>query len=263
MLDFHGLSEGAEVHRMMTSFSPKAQEDGFIVAFPNGTGSPVRWQVAADRTANPDLVYTGAVLDQLEADLCVDTSRVYATGLSNGAMISSAIGCTMADRFAAIAPVAGVLDPTGCPKGRALPVLTFHGTDDPILLFNGGVGARLNNTLGKTSGNDTGTTIPEAPLAKADLDGAGYPASAAAWAKRNGCTGDPTDTKITDTVIQRTWDCPGDAPVVFDIIEGGGHSWPGSEFSANIAKIVGPTDMSIDATDLIWSFFTRFTVPAR
>ena len=265
VVDYHGLSEGAELHAMFSGFGAYAAEHGFVLVAPNGTGTPVGWRVSPDRKANPDLVFTDRMLDQLEKDLCVDTSRVYATGLSNGAFVSSTLACSSADRFAAVAPVAGLVDVDGCRPSRPVPILAFHGTADPLVLFNGGFGSRLGSVLsGQTGGADpasTGSTTTEAPLAAADLDGEGFPANAAAWAKRNGCTGEPSDTDLTPTVIERTWDCPADAPVIFDIVQGGGHSWPGSEFSQKAENIVGPTDMSIDATDLIWTFFERFQLP--
>ena len=197
-------------------------------------------------------------LPACEAEQCIDTSRVYATGLSNGAFMSSVLACTMADRFVAVAPVAGLIHPKTCAPARPIPVLAFHGTADPILLFNGGVGGRLNEVLGKGGDvtEDT-STVPEP-----DLNGPGYPAAAQEWATANGCTGDPTDEDLTKTVLERTWTCPADAPVEFMIVDGGGHSWPGSEFSQKVEKIVGPTDMSIDADELTWDFFQRFSMPA-
>jgi polyhydroxybutyrate depolymerase len=260
VLDFHGLAEGADVHALMTRLPEYGQEEGFLVVSPQGTGTPVRWAVAPDIQANADLQYTKALLDQLEAEQCIDLSRVYATGLSNGAFMSSIVGCTMADRIAAIAPVAGLIRPPRCKPSRPVPVLAFHGTEDPILLFNGGVGDRLGNVLpggdGKVEPSDDEATVPEA-----DLDGAGYPQTAQEWATANGCTGEPKDEDLTDTVIERTWDCPPDGVVDFLIVEGGGHSWPGSKFSANLEKIVGPTDLTIDADELIWHFFQRFQLP--
>jgi polyhydroxybutyrate depolymerase len=254
VLDFHGLSEGAETHARTSGIGPYAEAHDFVAVLPNGTGSPVRWAVALDRTGNADLVFVDKLLDQLETDLCLDTSRVYATGLSNGALLSSAIACTMADRFAAVAPVAGIAAPEPCSPSRPVPVIAFHGTADPILLFNGGVGTRLSNAL-------SGKPQAEAPLPEADLDGAGYPANAASWAARNGCKGEHVDTKRTPSMIERAWDCPADAVVLFDIAVGGGHSWPGSEFMNSIPAIVGPTDMSVDGTDVIWKFFQRFALP--
>ena len=94
VVDYHGLSEGAELHSMFSGFGAYAAKHGFILVAPNGTGSPVAWKVSPDRKGNPDLVFTDQMLDQLEKDLCVDTSRVYATGLSNGAFMSSALACS-------------------------------------------------------------------------------------------------------------------------------------------------------------------------
>jgi polyhydroxybutyrate depolymerase len=250
VVDFHGLSEGAEVHAMQTQLGPYGEEEGFAVAFPHGTDDPVRWNTTPDREGNPDLVYVEAVLDDLGAEFCIDTSRIYATGLSNGAMMSSAVACALADRFAAVAPVAGITDYDGCDPTRPVPINAFHGTVDPILLFNGGV------DLSVLEGGES-AEIPEA-----DIDGEGYPATAAVWAARNGCEEGPTDDERSDTLLRRTWDCPADAPVVFDIIDGHGHGWPGSEFSVSIEDFVGPTDLTVDANEEMWRFFQRFALPA-
>lgn len=259
VVDFHGLMEGADVHAQMSGLGPFGATHGFAVVTPNGTGNPLHWDVGVDVDANADLAFVHDLLGQLEAELCVDTSRVYATGLSNGAMMTSTVACTMADRFAAVAPVSGLLHPEPCPAARPVPLLAFHGTDDPILLFNGGGG----NVLGRlvSEGMDR-IDVRDETLPPADLHGPGYPANAQAWATANGCTGDPVDAQLTPTVIQRTWDCPADAPVVFDIIEGGGHTWPGSSFSANLARVMGATDLSIDANEQMWAFFQRFALPA-
>lgn len=254
VLDFHGLLEGAQVHAMNSELDAFAADHGFVVAFPNGLGDPIHWEVQPDRTGNADLVYVDAVLDQLEAQHCIDTSRVYATGLSNGAFMSSTLGCTMADRFAAIAPVAGLTFPEGCDPGRPMPVLTFHGTADPILGFNGGV------DLSSVEGGD-GPAEPKPP-ADASYEAEGYPANARDWAEVDGCDPEPTDTDLTETVVHRVWTCPAGAAVEFVLVEGGGHTWPGSEFSNNLADIMGPTDMDTDANALIWSFFQRFQLPA-
>ena len=89
----------------------------------------------------------------MEAHQCVDESRIYATGLSDGALFTSLLACTMANRFAAFAPVAGVVVNKPCDPGRRVPIIAFHGTADPILYFNGGVGtAMLNNALSGEQG---------------------------------------------------------------------------------------------------------------
>lgn len=258
VLDFHGLSEGADIHAQMTQLGTLGANEGFITAFPHGTGEPVGWNVAADPESNDDLAFVSALLDRLEEQRCIDTSRVYATGLSNGAMMSSTVACTMADRVAAIAPIAGVTMPDPCEPSRPVPVMTVHGTADPILLFNGGVDVGFLDDA-----PDDGDDAEEAPptTVEVDLDGEGYPATVRQWAELGGCEDEATDEPVGDQTILRTYDCPEDMAVEFYIVEGGGHSWPSSEFSRQIEDIVGPTTFDIDASQEAWDFFTRFHLP--
>jgi polyhydroxybutyrate depolymerase len=258
VLDFHGLAEGADIHAEMTQLGPLGVDEGFVTVFPHGTGQPVRWDVGSDPATNDDLAYVDALLDHVGGERCIDTSRVYATGLSNGAMMASAVGCAMADRVAAIAPIAGILLPEPCDPARPVPVLTFHGTADPILLFNGGIDAgALDSALSGGGGDGTTTTAPT------DLDGSGYPETVRGWAALAGCDPDSAeDERVGDEVIRRTFDCPADAPVEFLIVEGGGHSWPSSEFSRSIEGVVGHTTFEVDASAELWEFVRRFQLPA-
>ena len=187
---------------------------------------------------NLDIDFVSAMYDEITSDLCIDLSRVYASGLSYGAFFTSLVACKMSDRFAAVAPVAGILAHTPCTPSRPVPVITFHGTADPILPFN----------------------LEDGPV---DLNGPGFPANVASWAERNGCDPDATDTEVTDEVIHRVYDCPTDADVEFYIVLGGGHAWPGSAFSQAIESVVGYTTMDISATELAWSFFQRFQLPCE
>ena len=53
-------------------------------------------------TCNDDFVFVGLLLDWMEENFCVDPSRVYATGFSNGATFVYALGQALAHRIAAI-----------------------------------------------------------------------------------------------------------------------------------------------------------------
>lgn len=252
VFDFHGLMEGAEIHAGMSQYSALAEEEGFVAVFPNGTGEPVRWNANPNADPNIDIEFFDAMVEQLGNELCIDTSRVYSTGLSNGAMFTSALICSRGEVLAAAAPVAGIDFFDGCEPSRAVPVVAFHGTEDPILLFNGGV------DLGMIPGMDDGegSTNTSRPV---DLNGEGYPAEVAAFAESNGCAPEPTDTEVTAEVIHRVYDCPDGADVEFFIVVGGGHSWPGSEFSESIGDVVGYTTFDIDATREAWEFMSRFS----
>jgi polyhydroxybutyrate depolymerase len=254
VLSFHGLMEGADVHTNMTRYSALAEEEGFVAVFPHGTGDPVRWNTDLDAD-NGDLAYFDAVLEQIASEHCIDESRVYATGLSNGAMFTSLLVCLRADVLAAVAPVTGITHHDGCEPSRPVPIVSFHGTEDQILLFNGGVNRSAIPGFGGPADAPTTTAAP------IDLDGEGYPASAAAFAAHNGCDPDPEDTELTEEVLHRVYRCPSGADVEFYIVIGGGHSWPSSEFSQAIVDIVGMTTFDIDATRDAWEFMSGFTNP--
>ncbi len=130
-------------------------------------------------------------------------------------------------------------------------ILAFHGTADPILHFNGGVGtAVLNNAL-------SGKTTPAPSLPPTDLNGKGYPANVKAWAAKDDCNRQPSDRHVAAHVVLRTYRCPVGAAVEFYIVLGGGHAWPGSKLSASLASITGPSTFEINATDIIWDFFRQ------
>jgi polyhydroxybutyrate depolymerase len=236
VIDLHGLSQGAELEAVTTGFSAEANANGFMVVFPEGTGNPTGWDIDPGTSTHPnrDIDFMNAILDKLEATMCVDKARIYSTGLSDGALFTSLLACADASRFAAFAPVAGVVMPTPCNPGRPVPIVAFHGTADPILPFNGGT---------------PGTTPP--PV---NLSGPGYPANVQAWAVKDGCDPVPTDTQDTTHVVLRSYRCPTGVAVDFYIVEGGGHAWPGSTISA----MNGPSTFEINATQIIWKFFRRY-----
>lgn len=262
LLDFHGLAEGAEVHTRMSGFDEIAARERFVVAYPNGTGTPVHWAVETED--NPDLDFTDQLIDALGSELCLDMSRVYSTGLSNGAIFSSLLGCVRAERIAAIAPVAGVQYPDGCQTDRPVPVLAVHGTADPILQFNGGVGGFLagEDPPEESSGGGPDGSASSSSIAGVDIDGPGYPEAVRKWAAHNGCRPKPADTEPVPDVTLRTYDCPPGGEVEFYVVHGGGHSWPGSAFSETIEMVVGPTNMALPASQLIWDFLSAQRLPA-
>ena len=135
---------------MMAWFSglnQKADQEGFLAVYPNGTGrfSSLTWNGgnccgSAMQQRVDDVAFIDAVLDDLANVVNVDTKRVYATGISNGAIMAYRLASELSERIAAIAPVAGPMGTATCSPRRAVSVLHFHGTDDQFAPFNGGRG---------------------------------------------------------------------------------------------------------------------------
>lgn len=259
VVDLHGYSEGATVHRLMSGLSKLGETEGFITVTPQGQGPVPRWDTAL--ATSPDIAFIEAMLDQIGAERCIDRNRVFVTGLSNGGFMTSALACVAADRFAAAAPVAGIQAPKGCKPARAVPVVAFHGTADGFVSYTGGIGeAALNLPAADGSGkrlSDDGGIPAEA------RSGPSVPRTTKAWAKRNGCTTTAKTRKVSSDVTRIAYSgCRGGADAQLYRIAEGGHTWPGSEFSAGVSAIVGRTTMTIDANEIMWRFFERHPLAA-
>lgn len=256
VLDLHGYAEGAIVHQMMSDLGVFGEKNGFITITPQGQGAIARWDTDL---ASDDVAFIGDLLDEVERTLCVDESRVFATGLSNGAFMTSALSCKYADRIAAAAPVAGIRDIDGCKPSRPVPVIAFHGTEDTFVAYDGGVGSSVANL---PAPDGSGKTIGEQGLNAAQPKGPSVPEISASWAKRNGCQTQQTEKTVTADVDLITFSCPQGAEVELYRVNGGGHSWPGSAFSQQVVSVVGPTTMSISADELMWKFFQEHPLPS-
>lgn len=251
VFDFHGYSEGADVHLQMSGLSKLGAEQGFVTITPQGTGPVARWE---NTIGSKDQTFFGEMLDQVEADLCVDTNRVYVTGLSNGAFMTSAIACQFSDRVAAVAPVAGVRDIEQCTPKRAVPIVAFHGTADGFVTYDGGFGEQaLDLPAPDGSGQKLRDTLTPAQIKAGGSDS--VPTIMAAWAQRNDCTKTTRDESVAADVTKISWACPPGRDTVLYRMTDGGHTWPGSAFSQAIESIVGPTTMNIDANAIMWEFF--------
>jgi len=256
VVDLHGYSEGAEVHTLVSGLGPYGDEQGFVTITPHGQGlGPVPlWDTSP---GGPDQVFLEGVLDDVEASLCVDTARIFVTGLSNGAMMTSTLACELSDRFAAAAPVAGVTEVAGCDADRHVPVVAFHGTDDGFLSYDGGFGPQVAS-LPSPDGQGTLGDVADQPGEPVQPTGPSVPEVVADWADRNGCKDSaPEEEAVADDVTVLSFDCPPGAEAELYRVEGGGHSWPGSEFLANVESIVGHTTMTISANEVMWEFFEQ------
>lgn len=274
LMMFHGGGGNAEDAPLITCpnadpADPKclnalADREGFIVVYPSGSRNPnPLFKNKAIRTWNAgggkdgyvcvsgyaceqnfdDVGYFRALLNNLQKVVTIDRSRVYVTGISNGAAMSHRLACELSDRITAIAPIAFGNQFSGtaaCNPSRPVPVIEFHGTKDPFATYDGGQG---KNPLGQENG--LVISVPKT------VDG---------WAARNGCTTSstvelPDITKDGTTVTKISYaNCRRGADVVLYRVNGGGHVWPGgSQYLP--ASITGKTTRNINANELMWEFF--------
>jgi polyhydroxybutyrate depolymerase len=242
----HGGGGNAVNALNTTGFDRVAAREGLIVVYPNGTsarrdGRLLTWNAghccAAAMDANVDDVgFIAAIVDGLIGSGRADATRVYATGMSNGAMMTHRLGRELSSRIAAIAPVVGAgFDDDPAPQAP-MPAFVVVGADDQVVPPAGGpLTGRLR--LG--------------PKPAADRDVAPAIAQASYWARHNGC-GEPTRTQ-TAAYSRTEWTaCRSGAPVVFLSVAGNGHAWPGGEPGRRGAA---PPTRAFDATEAMWTFF--------
>jgi polyhydroxybutyrate depolymerase len=258
VIDIHGFLSNASQQEGWSAMDTVADREGFLVAYPNGAGSPQSWN-AGDcceftDTGRDDVAFISALIDDVGKKSCVALDRVYATGMSNGGFMSHNLACNLSDRIAAIGPVAGVLGipPAACTPGRAVPVMEFHGTADPLVPYDGGSpSASLWGYLYPTSAPPTFRSVGD---------------TVTFWRTQNGCSDTSMQTYASgDATCQTYSGCKDGAVVTLCTIMDGGHTWPGGSTTAlpSIATtIVGKMSSSIDASSQLWDFFKKYRLPA-
>jgi len=237
VVSLHGFASGPMNQMEVSQWNELADEHGFIVAYPSGTGFPKRWNTSgvAGEGGADDVAFLSDLIDTLSQQYNIDPQRVYVNGLSNGGGMSNTLACLRPERIAAIGGVAGAYtEPAGgCNPTRPVPVIAFHGTDDRIVPYAGGAAGGPQNFV-----------FPAVP----DW--------AAAWAERNGCDATPDTLPAQGEVSGvRYTGCTDSAEVVFYTVEGGGHNWPGGGRLPE--AIVGHTTEDIDASATMWEFFVQ------
>jgi polyhydroxybutyrate depolymerase len=255
VLDLHGYGEAASIHVLISALGPYGDTHRFITLTPQTTGPVPLWNTDLK---GKDVAFLGALLDRAQQTLCVDEARIFVAGYSNGAFMTSAMACAFSSRIAAVAPVAGIQEISGCSFARPVPVVAFHGTADPFVPYNGGVGPAA---LKLPAPDGSGKTLGQLGAGK-QKPGPSIPQATTAWAKRNGCSVNPTDKKVASDVTLISYACSPDATVELYRVTGGGHAWPGSPVDRSLSKVVGRVTFSISANDIMWAFFQAHPLPA-
>jgi polyhydroxybutyrate depolymerase len=237
----HGGGQDAWSAEEMTGFSELADQEGFVVVYPNGTGMFPRklltWNAgnfcgyAMDNDVD-DAGFIAALLDRLKADLALDPKRIFVTGISNGGMLAYRLACLYSDRIAAIAPVAAAMNDEACMPRGPVSVIAFHGTADRRVLYNGGAPEVQWDAYGRKD--------------KSVATAMNY------WVARNGCAGKPWRTENRHFSIDTWEEGAGGTEVVLFTIKGGGHAWPGGKPWR--FRMDEPTT-DVVATKAMWDFF--------
>ena len=241
VITIHGFAQWPANQMDVSQWNEVADENGFIVVYPAGTEFPRRWRAGGFplNGVDPmvDVVFINDLIDSLSEEYNIDQNRIFANGLSNGGGMTFLLSCQLSNRIAAAGSVAGAygLPWEECNPERLVPTIVFHGDADPIVPFHGG------------EPDGPSTRLPDIPEWVATL------------ADRHVCNSEPTVSEVSENVTHSIYtDCTADVQLY--VIHGGGHTWPGG--GSLPEWLTGLTTQEIDASQLMWEFFSAHPLAA-
>lgn len=228
-----GFGSGSQAEKAY-GWNAQADSGRFVVAYPDGlnrawnTGGGCCGQPATDNV--DDVQFITDMIATIRRKILIDDRRIYATGMSNGGIMTYTLACRTS-LFAAIGPDSATqLGP--CPAPDPLSVIHIHGTADESIRYDGGPGQGVTH-----------------------IDGPEIAAVNATWRAVNRCTTPALSTAgaVTTSVAS----CPGGRAVELITIAGAGHQWPGSvsDAAGQRRQRADPPSTALDATETIWRFF--------
>jgi polyhydroxybutyrate depolymerase len=222
---FHGLGEAANLIQQASGMNAVSDTNGFIVVYPNGSGSSsaLSWNAGkccgyALQNNIDETAYIRQIIADVGTFVQIDPKRIYASGFSNGGLLSYRLACEMSDTFAAIAPVAGVMLFDQCQPKQPVALIDFHGLSDNVVPIGGG------------------GIIPDVGQPFPPVED-----SIAAWVKFDDCVNPPQIEQTTVFTHTSYSSCQSNSAVEFYAIKGIGHSWP--------------SQYVVQASQKIWDFF--------
>lgn len=239
----HGGGANAASAVALTGFSDEADEEGFVVAYPNGTGrakptaetaNQFSWNAgdccgSAMRQEADDIGFVRALVASIEQERRIDHRRVFAAGFSAGGMMAYRLACEADDIFAAVAVVSGAILVPSCTPKQPVSVIDIHGTDDTAVPIDG------------TPERESYARAKFPPVRE----------SVAFWAAFNGCQAEPVARESVPGVQAQDYpDCRDGTAVRYDVVDGGYHAWPD-----------GSVTRGFVATPRIWHFFADHPRP--
>jgi poly(3-hydroxybutyrate) depolymerase len=229
VLLFHGFTNSISTMFNDSQMQSLADANNFIYAIPQGLGIPAGWSIGLSFGGNADDIgFTRSLIDRISVNYRINPKRVYAAGFSNGGFFSYRLACQLSDKIAAIASVAGSMNPAwisganpSCNPQHQMPILQFTGSNDNVIPIGGGAGgAALSNVFNY-------------------------------WRNFNNTNTTATITNINSVTTRTVYENGNrGATVEFIEIGGRGHEWPQTT-TAGLRQ---------NASIRIWDFFSRYDI---
>lgn len=237
VFNLHGYGSNNVQQEAYGDFRPIADTANFIIVHPQGLPDDFgtnHWNCFETSTVD-DVGFISALIDTIYDHYNINGNRIYSTGMSNGGFMSYKLACLLSGRIAAVASVTGSITPLeydDCITNHPMPAMQIHGTDDPTVPYGGSL-----------------LFMPVEDVVEH-------------WVTFNECDSEPVVVEVPDT--DPSDGCTAThylyengllgSTVEFFKINGGEHTWPGSDF------VTGITNNDFNASVEIWRFFSQYTL---
>ena len=142
VVTIHGYAEWPAHQAQISHWNELADQYGFLVVYPAGTGFPLRWRASGDvndQGSMEDVLFLNELIKQLENDYNIDPKRIFVNGFSNGAGMTYLLACNLQGKIAAIGGVSGAyLIGENCPVLNPNQEIYFHVKLDTIVHYSVG-----------------------------------------------------------------------------------------------------------------------------
>ncbi len=231
------------------SLTAAAEARGMVIVTPDGIDK--RWNdgrtehFGGDRMYD-DVGFISALIDRMIEEYGVDPKRVYATGISNGGLMSFRLALDLSDKIAAIAPVTAQVSKAVESKVTDFPVslMLVNGVEDPLVPYDGGC---INNLFNAAECRGEVLSTDESITKFLGYNQCATPGETEAII-------DQVPNDGTSVEITRYNTCADNADVVLVKVIGGGHTWPGGAQYLPV-DLVGSVSKEINASEMILDFF--------
>lgn len=236
---FHGFGNKPKTLQKMTGFNKIAEENQFVVMYPEGINKGWNGRAAYENPYPRDVKFVKALINKAIDEYNVDPSRVYVAGISNGGFLVHNLACELSDKIAAFAAVASTIGKPlseQCTPKRPVNLMMMNGTSDPVVTWEGDI-----ERIGFLFRSSIIKSVPE---------------TTAFWQEQNNCTKSSTRIEVQDNLYYEEYgECRDNVTLQQWVMKDVGHTWPGQNWNLFKRIFFGKGAEDIHASKIIWEFF--------